>query len=101
ERDGLAAALAGRDRPCPATALAGAVGVPEAASGLFAVAGAVVALTRGAAPPLVGGPPPAGGSLEWVGPAARPGRYERVLVAGGTDAGNCAALVLSRREDEP
>ncbi len=79
EAAGIAAALTGRAAPCPATALASALGVAEAASGLFAVVAALSALARQEAPPVSAPTPPdpPGGNLAWIGPGPRGGLSPR------------------------
>jgi len=74
----------------------GNTGVAEAASGLFNVAAAGLGLQHGEAYPLVGGMPPTSAGLAFVEGNVRRGSYRRALVAGGTENGNDAALVLNR-----
>ncbi len=83
-------------RVVPACCVMGNTGVAEAASGLFNVAAAGLGLQHGEAYPLVGGMPPTSAGLAFVEGNVRRGSYRRALVAGGTENGNDAALVLNR-----
>ena len=87
-----------RESACPFTAISAQTGVPEAGSGLLAVVAALIAITRSEAPAIGQLPPHSPPCVEWVGPSSRLAKYNRVLVMGGTDAGNCASLVL---DNEP
>jgi 3-oxoacyl-[acyl-carrier-protein] synthase II len=79
----------------PVGCVMGNTGVAEAASGLFSVAAAVLGMQHGEAYPVVS-EHPLGAGLDFVQGSARPGRYARTLVAGSTEQGNNAALVLTR-----
>ena len=84
-------------RATPVGCVMGNTGVAEAASGLFSVAAAVLGLEHGEMYPVVSDAPldPA---LDFVHGAVRRGDYRRVLVAGSTEQGNNAAVVLARAE---
>jgi 3-oxoacyl-(acyl-carrier-protein) synthase len=82
-------------RGVPVGCVMGNTGVAEAASGLFSVAAAVLGMQHGEAYPVVS-EHPLGTGLDFVQGSARPGRYARTLVAGSTEQGNNAALVLTR-----
>jgi 3-oxoacyl-[acyl-carrier-protein] synthase II len=82
-------------RRVPVCCVMGNTGVAEAASGLFSVVAATLGLQHGEAYPLAGGPPATDG-LAFVGDGVLQGPYRRALVAGGTESGNDAALVLER-----
>jgi 3-oxoacyl-[acyl-carrier-protein] synthase II len=83
-----------RGRTAPVCCVLGNTGVAEAACGLFSAAAAALGLARGEAYPLAtAGTLPQG--LDWVVGGVRPGVYRRALVAGGSDAGNNAAVVLA------
>ncbi len=91
----LGRVLAGR--AVPVCCVMGTTGVAEAASGLFSVAAAALGLHLGEAYPLAGGTPPLAAGPAFV-ERLRRGSYRRALVAGGTENGNDAALVLSRAQ---
>jgi 3-oxoacyl-[acyl-carrier-protein] synthase II len=88
------------DTGVPACCVMGNTGVAEAASGLFSVAAAALGLHYGEAYPLAGGMPQAARGLAFVTGKVRRGDYRRALVAGGTENGNDAALVLARADDQ-
>jgi len=82
------------DRQVPVCCVMGNTGVAEAASGLYGIAAAALGLNRGEAYPVVtGGTLP--GPLCWVRDGVRPGKYGSALVAGSTEQGNNAAVVLT------
>jgi 3-oxoacyl-(acyl-carrier-protein) synthase len=99
EAEGISAAFDDRSTPCPATNPSGALGAAEAASGLLAVASALSAMKRSQAHPMMRRPNMSPEHLQWVGPGARGGDYARVLIAGASDAGNSAVVVLERVGD--
>ena len=82
-------------RAVPVGCVMGNTGVAEAASGLFSVAAAVLGLVHGEAYPVVSDAP-LGAALGFVAGAVQRGCYRRALVAGSTEQGNNAALVLGR-----
>jgi 3-oxoacyl-(acyl-carrier-protein) synthase len=83
----------------PVGCVNGHVGVAEAASGLFSVAAALLGLEAGEAYPLATAPDHDDTGLDLVRDEVRFGDYRTALVAGGTEAGNHAALVLRRPTD--
>jgi 3-oxoacyl-[acyl-carrier-protein] synthase II len=89
--------LAGRG--VPVCCVLGNTGVAEAASGLYSTAAAALGLRHGEAYPVATrGALPAG--LAWVTGAPRPGVYRAALLAGGTDHGTNAAVVLTWPDGE-
>jgi 3-oxoacyl-(acyl-carrier-protein) synthase len=84
-------------RHVPVGCVMGNTGVAEAASGLFSVAAALLGMQHGEAYPVLS-EHPLGVELDYVRRAVRPGEYRRTLVAGSTEQGNNAAVVLTRRE---
>ena len=85
--------LAGR--PVPVGCVLGHTGVAEAASGLFSVAAAVLGMGRSEAYPVAGGGGSLAGGLAYVRGGSLAGSYRRALVAGSTENGNNAAVVLT------
>jgi 3-oxoacyl-[acyl-carrier-protein] synthase II len=85
--------LAGR--PVPVGCVLGHIGVAEAASGLFSVAAAVLGMARSEAYPVAGGDNSLAGGLAYVRGGPLAGSYRRALVAGSTETGNNAAVVLT------
>ena len=81
-------------RPVPVACVMGNTGVAEAACGLFSVAAAVLGLEQGEAWPVAstGSLPEA---LCFVRDEPVRGAFHHVLVAGGTDSGNNAAVLLT------
>jgi 3-oxoacyl-[acyl-carrier-protein] synthase III len=65
---------------------------------LFSVAAAVLGICQGEAYPLVSTSAGDHTGLDLVRDAVRTGEYRTVLVAGGTENGNNAALVLRSPE---
>jgi 3-oxoacyl-(acyl-carrier-protein) synthase len=94
ERKALGRLMEARTTACPVTAIASRTGVPEAASGLLAVVAGLKAMSGGEAPAMLAAPPSSAFPLEWISETPRIGRYSKVLVVGGTDAGNCASVLL-------
>jgi 3-oxoacyl-[acyl-carrier-protein] synthase II len=82
-------------RGTPVTSVLGNTGVAEASSGLFTVAAAVLGMERGEAYPVVG-EGDLMGELAFVRCEVKRGDYRRALVAGRTETGNNAALLLAR-----
>jgi 3-oxoacyl-[acyl-carrier-protein] synthase II len=99
-REARALSLLLEGRRTPVGCVLANTGVAEASSGLFSVAAAVLGLERDLAWPIAGDGPP-DGELAFVSGAPRPGRYCQALVAGSTDSGNNAALVLRRGAEIP
>jgi 3-oxoacyl-[acyl-carrier-protein] synthase II len=79
----------------PRGCVLGNTGVAEAASGLFSVAAAVLGMRHGEAYPVLSDGV-LEGELDFVRGEVRAGSYRRTLVAGSTEQGNNAALVLER-----
>jgi 3-oxoacyl-(acyl-carrier-protein) synthase len=79
----------------PICCVNGNTGVAEAASGLFSVAAAVLGMQSGEAFPIVSAKPCASG-LDFVRGTVRRYAYRKTLVAGSTESGNNAAIVLSK-----
>ena len=78
----------------PLGCVMGNTGVAEASSGLFSVVAAVQGMQAGEVYPVIGGE----GEVEGVSVVrggVRAGQYRRALVAGSTESGNNAALVLA------
>jgi 3-oxoacyl-[acyl-carrier-protein] synthase II len=93
EAEALGRVLAGR--PVPVGCVLGHTGVAEAASGLYSVAAAVLGMSRSEAYGLPGGSRPLVGALAYVRGGPLTGSYGRALVAGSTENGNNAAVVLT------
>ncbi|HSP80378.1 MAG TPA: beta-ketoacyl synthase N-terminal-like domain-containing protein, partial [Myxococcaceae bacterium] len=85
------------DRPVPFSCVMGHTGVAEAACGLYSVAAAVLGLRAGEAYPLAstGALPTA---LRFVQGEPVRGVFRQALVAGSTDSGNNAAVLLTLSE---
>jgi 3-oxoacyl-[acyl-carrier-protein] synthase II len=98
EHDGREVRALGRllaGRATPVGCVLGNTGVAESASGLFSVAAAVLGLQRGEAFPVAtAGQLP--GQVAFVQGGPRCGDYRRALVAGSTEHGNNAAVVLTQ-----
>ena len=92
ELKGLSQGLAGQR--VPLGCVMGNTGVAEAASGLFSVAAAVQGMQHGEVYPVLAAGA-AEGKLELVRAEVKRGRYRRSLIAGSTESGNNAALVLA------
>jgi 3-oxoacyl-(acyl-carrier-protein) synthase len=82
-------------RAVPVCCVNGNTGLAEASSGLFSVAAAVIGMQNGEAYPIV-----TGGrfedSLHFVQRQVRRGDYPNALIAGSTEYGNNAAVILER-----
>jgi hypothetical protein len=84
-------------RPVPFSCVMGHTGVAEAACGLYSVAAAILGLGAGEAYPIAStGELPTG--LSFVKGAPVRGAFRHALVAGSTDSGNNAAVVLALPE---
>ena len=77
----------------PVCCVNGNTGVAEAASGCFSVAAALLGMESGEAFPIVSGGP-CSADLDFVRGGVRRGEYRKTLVAGSTESGNNAAIVL-------
>jgi 3-oxoacyl-(acyl-carrier-protein) synthase len=93
EAQALGRVLAGR--PVPVGCVLGHTGVAEAASGLFSVAAAVLGMARSEVYPVASGGELLAGGLAYVRGGPLAGSYRRALVAGSTENGNNAAVVLT------
>jgi 3-oxoacyl-[acyl-carrier-protein] synthase II len=79
-------------RPVPASCVTGTTGMAEAASGLFSVVGATLGMARGEIYPIPGDGD--GGGVCWVRNEVTRASVRRTLVAGSTQSGNNAAVLL-------
>jgi 3-oxoacyl-[acyl-carrier-protein] synthase II len=99
ERELRALARLFRGEPVPVSCVLGNTGVAEAASGLFGVVAALASFAHGEVFPIAGGEAPAG-QLDLVRGRSRPARMRNILLAGSTESGGNAAIVLCGSQGE-
>lgn len=93
EASALARILTGQ----PVCCVTGNTGLAESAGGLLSVTAALLGMQHGEAYPLAGDNP-AAASLHFVTGAPQPGDYRHALVAGSTERGVNAAIVITRTD---
>jgi 3-oxoacyl-[acyl-carrier-protein] synthase II len=83
------------DRRVPVSCVIGNTGLAEASCGAFSAAAAILGMRQGEVYPIATSGS-ISGNLDFVQNAVRAGDFRHSLIAGGTDHGNNAALILSR-----